>query len=255
MSSELLIELIGWTEFRAPESTPFLPEQRFRLLPDHPSGPHGERGGDGSDLCEFAGRACYQSWSKPNPATATNAGYLAHIIEIEHESVLEHATLTFYISGVSRSLTHELVRHRAGMAYSQLSQRYVDASKTDAVPPPDVVDDEDLMQVFNECVDAGQESYRRLRRMIKVKHPDWPKKRVEQAARSVLPNATETRIVVTGNYRAWRHVIGMRYHPAADLEIQAFAKEILRQCMIVAPNAFRDLDDALNIADQNGDAR
>ncbi|WP_390479680.1 FAD-dependent thymidylate synthase, partial [Frankia casuarinae] len=66
----------------------------------------------GQALAEFAGRACYQSWNKPNPATATNAGYLRHILDVGHLSVLEHGTVSLYLTGVSRSLTHELVRHR-----------------------------------------------------------------------------------------------------------------------------------------------
>src|SRR3712207_7558756 len=76
----------------------------------------------GEALAEFAGRACYQSWDKPNPATATNAGYLRHILEVGHLSVLEHGTVTMYLTGVSRSLTHELIRHRH-FSFSQLSQR------------------------------------------------------------------------------------------------------------------------------------
>ena len=66
----------------------------------------------GQALAEFAGRACYQSWKKPNPATATNAGYLRHILEVGHLSVLEHGSVSFYLTGISRSLTHELIRHR-----------------------------------------------------------------------------------------------------------------------------------------------
>jgi thymidylate synthase (FAD) len=84
-------------------------------------------------LAEFAGRACYQSWDRPNPATATNQTYLAHILEVDHGSVLEHASATFYVTGVSRSLTHELIRHRAGMAYSELSQRFVNMEDAKAV--------------------------------------------------------------------------------------------------------------------------
>ena len=68
----------------------------------------------GQALAEFAGRACYQSWNKPNPATATNAGYLRHILEVGHHAVLEHATVTMYLTGVSRSVVHELVRHPHG---------------------------------------------------------------------------------------------------------------------------------------------
>src|SRR5690242_2070720 len=78
----------------------------------------------GQALVEFAGRACYQSWSKPNPKTATNAAYLQHIIDVGHFSVLEHASVSFYITGISRSCTHELIRHRH-FSYSQLSQRFV----------------------------------------------------------------------------------------------------------------------------------
>src|SRR5262245_62842939 len=100
---------IGWTHFAPPDDVDWSTDA------------------DGGEaLAEFAGRACYQSWSKPNPATATNATYLAHILEVGHLSVLEHGTATFYLTGVSRSLSHEFVRHRH-FSYSQLSQRYVPA--------------------------------------------------------------------------------------------------------------------------------
>src|SRR6266705_2597291 len=97
----------AWTHFEPREDVPWSPDAE-----------------GGEALAEFAGRACYQSWSKPNPATATNAGYLAHILDVGHLSVLEHGTVTFYFTGVSRSFTHELIRHRH-FSYSQLSQRYV----------------------------------------------------------------------------------------------------------------------------------
>src|SRR5688572_22071898 len=77
-------------------------------------------------LCETAGRVCYMSFAKPRPGG--NAAYLTHIKEVGHGSVLEHAVWNLLITGVSRSLTHELVRHRAGFGFSQLSQRYVDES-------------------------------------------------------------------------------------------------------------------------------
>jgi thymidylate synthase (FAD) len=142
----------------------------------------------GQALAEFAGRACYQSWDKPNPATATNRGYLRHILEVGHLSVLEHGTVSMYLTGVSRSMTHELVRHRH-FSYSQLSQRYV--------PERD-------------------------------------------AAVVVLPNATETRIVVTGNYRAWRHFVAMRASEHADVEIRELAVACLRELQRVAGNVFDD---------------
>ena len=101
------VQVIAWTHFEPPPEVPWSTDA------------------DGGEaLAEFAGRACYQSWSKPNPRTATNAGYLRHILEVGHLSVLEHGSVTFYLTGVSRSLTHELIRHRH-FSYSQLSQRYV----------------------------------------------------------------------------------------------------------------------------------
>jgi thymidylate synthase (FAD) len=94
-TAPLRVQLIAKTEFLAPPDVPW--------STDADGGPA---------LVEFAGRACYQSWSKPNPRTASNASYLRHIIDVGHFSVLEHATVSFYISGVSRACTHELMRHR-----------------------------------------------------------------------------------------------------------------------------------------------
>src|SRR5690606_13467825 len=79
---------------------------------------------DAEDLIEFAGRSCFQSFNKPNPATRANKDYIANIIAQGHHSVLEHASATFYIEGVSRALTHELIRHRH-LSFSELSQRFV----------------------------------------------------------------------------------------------------------------------------------
>src|SRR5262249_31490582 len=105
----------------APLSVQVIATTRFQP----PDGVPGTTYADGGQaLAEFAGRACYQSWNKPNPATATNQGYLRHILDVGHLSVLEHGVVTMYLTGVSRSLTHELIRHRH-FSYSQLSQRYV----------------------------------------------------------------------------------------------------------------------------------
>src|SRR5579875_2884421 len=103
--------------------------------------------GGGEACAEFAGRACYQSWTKPNPSTATNAGYLRHILEVGHLSVLEHGSVTFYLSGVSRSLTHELIRHRH-FSYSQLSQRYVPEKDAAMVEPDVIAEDPELHAKF-----------------------------------------------------------------------------------------------------------
>ncbi|AGL28203.1 FAD-dependent thymidylate synthase [Mycobacterium tuberculosis CAS/NITR204] len=200
----------------------------------------------GPALVEFAGRACYQSWSKPNPKTATNAGYLRHIIDVGHFSVLEHASVSFYITGISRSCTHELIRHRH-FSYSQLSQRYVPEKDSRVVVPPGMEDDADLRHILTEAADDRRAIYSELLSRWKPSSPTNPTRscaasRPAKPSRAVLPNATETRIVVTGNYRAWRHFIAMRASEHADVEIRRLAIECLRQLAAVAPAVFADFE-------------
>ena len=232
-TAPLRVQLIAKTEFLAPPDVPW--------STDADGGPA---------LVEFAGRACYQSWSKPNPRTATNASYLRHIIDVGHFSVLEHASVSFYISGVSRSCTHELIRHRH-FSYSQLSQRYVPEDDSQVVLPPGMEDDPELQEIFEAAVDAGRATYSELLARLEAKFAgDEPggrptairRKQARQAARAVLPNATETRIVVTGNYRAWRHFVAMRASEQADVEIRRLAIACLRQLIDVAPAVFADFE-------------
>lgn len=198
----------------------------------------------GQALAEFAGRACYQSWSRPNPATATNAGYLRHILEVGHLSVLEHGTVSMYLTGVSRSLTHELVRHRH-FSYSQLSQRYVPEHEAEMVEPAVIAEDPELHALFVAATEASLTAYEQLLGGLEQRLADQPnatlrRKQARQAARAVLPNATETRIVVTGNYRAWRHFVAMRASEHADVEIRGLAIACLRELQRVAGNVFGD---------------
>jgi thymidylate synthase (FAD) len=221
------VRVIAWTHFEVPEDVPWSTDAE-----------------GGQALAEFAGRACYQSWSKPNPATATNAGYLAHILEVGHLSVLEHGTVTFYFTGVSRSFTHELIRHRH-FSYSQLSQRYVPERNAAMVEPDVIAEDPELHKKFVAAAEASVRAYTELLEGLEQRFADVPnatlrRKQARQAARAVLPNATETRIVVTGNYRAWRHFIAMRATEHADVEIRELAVECLRQLQKVAPNVFAD---------------
>lgn len=198
----------------------------------------------GQALAEFAGRACYQSWGKPNPKTATNAGYLNHILEVGHLSVLEHGTVSFYFSGVSRSLTHELIRHRH-LSYSQLSQRYFPERDAAMVEPEIIAEDPVLHELFQNAAEGALLAYKELLEGLEARLAELPegtgkKKQARQAARAVLPNATETRIVVTGNYRAWRHFITMRADEAADVEIRTLAIAVLRKLQDEVPNVFSD---------------
>src|SRR6476469_3270013 len=107
---------------------------------------------DGERLAEFAGRLCYMS--QGNPASRTTREYLENIKRQGHGSVLEHANYSVLIEGVSRSLTHELVRHRAGWAYRQLSQRYVDESQANFVMPPAIIGDEALENSWKEQMET-----------------------------------------------------------------------------------------------------
>jgi thymidylate synthase (FAD) len=229
----LRVQLIAKTEFLAPPDVPWTTDAE-----------------GGSALVEFAGRACYQSWSKPNPRTATNAGYISHIIDVGHFSVLEHASVSFYITGISRSCTHELIRHRH-FSYSQLSQRYVPENDSQVVLPPGVEDDPELREILTAAADASRATYTELLAKLEAKfavgQPNEKigalrRKQARQAARAVLPNATETRIVVTGNYRAWRHFIAMRASEHADVEIRRLAIACLRQLVDVAPAVFADFE-------------
>ena len=120
----------------------------------------------GEKLCEVAGRLCYMSFAKPRPGG--NARYLEHILEVGHGSVLEHAVWNFIITGVSRTFTHELVRHRAGFGYSQLSQRYVNESVAEYVEPDCIGDDPELHTIWTEAVRQSHEAYCKLAEQILV---------------------------------------------------------------------------------------
>lgn len=205
-------------------------------------------------VTETAGRVCYMSFAKPRPGG--NAAYLGHIKEVGHGSVLEHAVWNFLITGVSRSLTHELVRHRAGMGYSQLSQRYVDESVAEYVEPDIIAKDPELHAVWMEAVNHVHSAYVKLAEMLNAKLADpaaataamippnadrtTRRKAARQAARSVLPNATETKIFVTANARALRHFLEMRGSIHAEPEIRKLANKMLDLLQAESPNLFGD---------------
>jgi len=196
-------------------------------------------------LPEIAGRLCYMSFAKPRPGG--NRAYLDHIKEVGHGSVLEHAVWNFIITGVSRSFTHELVRHRAGFGYSQLSQRYVDESVADFVEPDCIADDPELHEVWRTATQHAQEAYVRLVEGLQGKFADVEdktlrRKLARQAARSVLPNATETKIFVTANARAWRHFIELRCNEHAETEIRVVAGMILDMLQKDSPHVFGDYE-------------
>lgn len=194
-------------------------------------------------LAEIAGRVCYMSYGK---GRRTNAGFLGHIIDVGHGSVLEHGVWSFLITNVSRSFTHELIRHRH-FSYSQLSQRYVNESDSGFVVPDVIAEDPVLFAVWVEAVNAVRRSYDVLVSGLQVKFANVTdvtlrRKLARQAARSVLPNATETKIFVTANARALRHFIELRGSEHAEVEIRKVAVQVLRIMQVAAPSMFGDYE-------------
>lgn len=180
-------------------------------------------------LIEFAGRNCYQSWH--NPAGKTNAEYIRNILEHGHGSVLEHASATFFITGVSRSLSHELIRHRH-LSFSELSQRFVNVGDAPFIVPP-ALEGERIEKKYPEC-------YEDLVQYLEAK--GLTRKQVREAARCCLPNGLETKLVVTGNFRAWRGVIESRGSEHADAEIRRLAVRIAQILAERFPAVFGDAE-------------
>src|SRR6266446_6970996 len=219
--------------FRAPRVT-LIARPEF-LEPEHLRVQWQGSASAGERLAEFAGRICYMS--QHNPANRSTADYLENIKKQGHGSVLEHAVYVLLIEGISRSCSHELVRHRAGFGYSQLSQRYVDESHAAFVMPPAayVRAVEGLMQRYEWVTDKVHR-----------------RKMAREAARSVLPNATEVKIVVSGNARAWRTMLELRCGEGAELEIRRMAVAVLRVLQQEAGALFSDFE--IYVADDRQEA-
>lgn len=209
-----------------------------------------EEATDAEYLIEIAGRECYASQNKPNPDTALNPDYVTNILKQQHYSVIEHSVVTLRITGVSRALTHELVRHRH-FSYSQLSQRFVDAADAEYVIHPDIaaIDDVDLREkalsvlesVWETCLEGYGELQTIFEQDAEKRKTKAKRKVMNQSARMVLPNMTETKIVMTGNLRAWREMLGKRLQPWADGEIRALSELILVELQGIAPVVFEGL--------------
>lgn len=204
-------------------------------------------------LSKFAGQLCYMSFGKERTKNDRADSYFKNIMESGHGSVLEHANVSMLFWGVSRSLTHELIRHRAGFAYSQVSQRYVGGKTLRFVERPEYAADKVLHEKFMERIDVVKEEYEGLTDYLYQKQAEGVgllsgerktdlRKKVRQAARSVLPNETEAPIIVTGNLRAWRHFLNMRGSEHAEIEIRNLAVETYRCLCMIAPKLFGDFE-------------
>jgi len=216
--------------FRAPRVT-LIARPEF-LEPEHLRVQWRGESSSGERLAEFAGRVCYMS--QHNPANRSTAEYLENIKKQGHGSVLEHAVYVLLIEGISRSCSHELVRHRAGFGYSQLSQRYVDESHAAFVMPPAIIGDATLEGEWEREVADAQAAYVRavdglMRRYEWVADKVHRRKMAREAARSVLPNA-------------WRTMLELRCGEGAELEIRRMAIACLRTLEREAPALFSDFE-------------
>jgi thymidylate synthase (FAD) len=183
--------------------------------------------GEGSPeaLIEHAGRVCYRSQGRGDPAAFIRAR-----LDEGHESIIEHASATFEVAGISRACSHQLVRHRLA-SYSQESQRYVDMSDPDVVMPEAINGDPEAQALWQDFMEHVVTTYQALRKRG-IRKED---------ARFVLPNAAATRIIVTMNFRELLHFFRLRITPEAQWEIRRMALEMLRRLAPHAPAVFGDL--------------
>ena len=214
-----------------------------------------------SAVVEISARLCYMSFGRGRKDIAD---FVDNLLSKGDGSVFEHVNYGFVFTGVSRSMTHELVRHRAGFAYSQRSQRFVDEAQSPFVIPPALLEDRvgtsEARKILQDALDGASSAYAALVSKLEesipadmFSHPRDHRKAVRQAARAVLPNATETKIFVTANVRAWRHFIELRGADHADWEIRSVALMILEILEREAPLLFgdfvvKDLPDGTRIA-------
>lgn len=207
-----------------------------------------EDASDPENIVEICGRVCYLSFSEDTSLIRhPNAKFLRNLIDKGHESVLEHANWTFIIDGVSRAFTHQLVRHRIGFSFSQLSQQYHEESEANFLPPAGLPDD-----VRHEWEEAVAKSLKAYRDILAYSSNNGKQEQtlsnrersrfIRTAARSVLPNATETAIAVTGNARAWRHFLNIRGAIEGDVEMRLVSAELFKRLSAEAPSLFADFE-------------
>ena len=226
----------------------FDPNLRFPEYLDDPT-----RLPDSTQLCKTAGQVCYASFGPRRTTNENAAASIERLTSAGHGSVLEHASFSFLLYGISRSVTHELVRHRAGVGFSQISQRYVSGSVLRFVERPEYAEDEELHRLFEERADMAAAGYEAMAErlldrqeggasMLTADYKTDARKKVQQTARSLLPNETEAPMVFTGNVRALRHIIEMRADAHAESEIRNLALRLFLCLRTVDPILFGDYE-------------
>lgn len=185
---------------------------------------------DADAICAAAGNSCYSERSAADiVGDIDSERVLSRIVGMGHHSVIEHAVFTFSVEGVSRALTHQLVRHRVA-SFSQQSQRYVSMERASYVVPHTVEGDPEAMALFESTMDSIWDAYRRLESM------GIP----PEDARYLLPNGCTTNITITMNARELLHFFSLRCCNRAQWEIREMADRMLEICREVSPVIFRD---------------
>ena len=217
-----------------------LSQEFQKLLDDKMPAVGGET--EATSLIEFAGRNCYQSFHRPNQETNTPEKYIhATVHDKKHYSILEHASASFLLEGVTRAFLAEITRHRH-LSFSVESQRFVDSESAEFVLPPalEVLSDDELVETgIFEAEAEIREAYRCIKEALKAKGVTG--KKAKEAARSILPNSTSVSMVVSGNFRAWLEVLTRRTQPDVDAEFQQVARGILAHLNGVCPEVFGEL--------------
>ena len=167
-------------------------------------------------------------------AHETQAEFVARVMDSGHVSPIEHVSFTFAVQGVSRALTHQLVRHRIA-SYSQQSQRYVDGSNMNYILPPAIARNSEARERFVRCIDEIQEAYREIKALLEA---DGRAGKAMEDARFLLPQAAETRIVLTMNCRSLLNFFEHRCCTRAQWEIRAMANAMLARCRAELPVVF-----------------
>ena len=178
-------------------------------------------------LIEEAGRTCYLSLERITDDSEKN--FIRKSIKNGHLSILEHASASFRIKGASRAFTHQLVRHRIA-SYSQQSQRYVDETGFSYIIPPAIRKDSHAAGIFRAFIKEAEKAYNELRKAGMKK----------EDARFVLPNALESEIVFSANFREFRTIFSLRLDRAAQWEIRCVCMEMLKILQKEAPSVFGD---------------
>ena len=241
LRAPLRIHIVGRPQFDIEEFLGFLAASRMNWR-------RSADAGQAEELIEAAGRVCYMSFGE-NQSERSNVEYIRNLVAMGHESVLEHVNWSVVITGISRALSHQIVRHRVGFAFSQLSQQYHDESDADFAMPAEIEGNPRAEAAWERAVNTAREAYNEILHLLDQKpehreasqlNPREFRRAIRSAARSVLPGCTETTLFMTANARALRHFFTVRGGIPGDREMRDLALELFRVVTREAPAVFFD---------------